>query len=290
MSQEQGSEANRMLGYPADTRLLIINADDLGMCHAVNAAILRSLEEGIVHSTTLMVPCPWALHAMQLLAEHPDIPFGIHLTLISDTANYRWGPRAFRDRIPSLVDESGFFYLYDRIPELLAQAKPDEVEAEFRAQIGTVLGAGLTPTHLDWHCLFNGGRPDIFELTVRLAKEYGLAIRAFDPATGEALRHQGLPANEHSVLDSYRLDTAGKSARFAQLLRDLPAGLNEWAVHPGLADAELIAIHAEGAPRRQADFDFVISEEARAIIQQEGITLLSYKPIQEVWREQVRPG
>jgi hypothetical protein len=53
-----------LLGYPADARLLIINADDFGMCHSVNEAIMAALMAGIVRSTTLMVPCPWALHAM----------------------------------------------------------------------------------------------------------------------------------------------------------------------------------------------------------------------------------
>jgi hypothetical protein len=48
MSQLQKSATNQRLGYPADARLLIINADDFGMCHATNAAILRSLKEGVV--------------------------------------------------------------------------------------------------------------------------------------------------------------------------------------------------------------------------------------------------
>jgi predicted glycoside hydrolase/deacetylase ChbG (UPF0249 family) len=52
------SQTNRLLGYPDDARLLIINADDFGMCHAVNSAIIQTLAEGIVRSTTLMVPCP----------------------------------------------------------------------------------------------------------------------------------------------------------------------------------------------------------------------------------------
>lgn len=285
MSQRQGSETNRLLGYPPDARVLIINADDLGMCHAVNAAILRSLKEGVVCSTTLMVPCPWALHAMRLLGENPDIPFGIHLTLISDTANYRWGPLTSRDKVPSLVDQSGFFYLYERIPEFLAQAKPAEVEVEFRAQIEAVLANSLKPTHLDWHCLYNGGRAEIFEITVRLAKEYGLALRVFDRSAGDALRRQGLPTNEHNVLDSYRLDPVGKAAQYAQLLRDLPVGLSEWAVHPGLEDAELLAILPDDARRRRTDLDSMVSAEIRAVIRQEGITLLSYKPLQAVWRE-----
>ncbi|WP_306664881.1 ChbG/HpnK family deacetylase [Streptomyces sp. Rer75] len=35
-------------------------------------------------SCSLMVPCPAAPHAMQLLRERPHIPFGIHLTLVRD--------------------------------------------------------------------------------------------------------------------------------------------------------------------------------------------------------------
>ena len=40
-------------------------ADDLGMCHTVNAAILRSFMDGVACSPILMAPCPWALHAME---------------------------------------------------------------------------------------------------------------------------------------------------------------------------------------------------------------------------------
>src|SRR5215218_7567467 len=71
--------ANELLGYPADARLLIINADDFGMYHAINAAILRALTDGVVRSTTLMAPCPWALHAMRLVRDHPDVACGVHL-------------------------------------------------------------------------------------------------------------------------------------------------------------------------------------------------------------------
>ncbi len=255
MSQVQKSETNKLLGYPSDARLLIINADDFGMCHAINDAILRSLKDGVVCSTTLMVPCPWALHAMHLLKETPDIPFGVHLTAICDTVNYRWGPLTSKDKAPSLIDETGYFYSLERIPAFLAQAKLDELEVEFRAQIETVLAANLKPTHLDWHCLHSGGRADIFDMTLGLAKEHGLAVR---------------------VAERPLIDKA--------LLRDLPVGLSEWAVHPGLDDAELRAIQPDGTQVRQTDLDFMISAEAREVIQREGITLLSYKPLQEAWQ------
>ncbi len=275
--------ATTLLGYPADARLLIINADDFGLCHAINAAILRSLKDGIVCSTTVMVPCPWALHALQLLRENPAIPFGVHLTVICDSVHYQWGPLTCRDKVPSLIDEAGYFYRLERIPDLLAQATLDDLDVEFRAQIDTVLAANLQPTHLDWHCLPNGGRPDIFDLTLELANEYGLAVRVAGHPFVANTQRQGLPTNDHDLLDSFRLATGDKATRYAQLLRDLPVGLSEWAVHPGLDTAELRAIQLDGTQVRQTDLDFLISAEARELIQQEGITLLSYKPLQQAW-------
>jgi chitin disaccharide deacetylase len=273
------------LGYPDDARLLIINADDFGRSHASNEATFRALKEGVVSSTTLMVPCPWALHAMQLLSIHPDISFGVHLTVICEIPHYRWRPLTSRDKAPSLIDETGFFYSDERISEFLTQVKLSELEVEFRTQIEAVLAASLKPTHLDWHCLYNGGRADIFEMTVMLAKEYGLAVRVFDRSTGEALQRQGFPTNDHDVLDSYRLNIVEKSAHYAQLLRELPTGLSEWAVHPGLGTSELQAIEPESWQVRQTDFDFLMSRQAREIIQQEGIMLLDYKALQKVWQE-----
>ena len=51
MSQPTQRHTNRLLGYPDHDRLLIINADDFGMCHAANAAITRSRTAGVVTPT-----------------------------------------------------------------------------------------------------------------------------------------------------------------------------------------------------------------------------------------------
>jgi chitin disaccharide deacetylase len=280
------SPTNKLLGFPDDARLLIINADDFGMCHAINAGVFQAITAGVVQSTTLMTPCPGTLHALHLLQEDLNIAFGIHLTLICETRDYRWGPLLPAERAPSLIDETGYFYSQERRSELLAAANLAEVEAEFRAQIEIVLATGLQPTHLDWHCLYNGGRTDIFDLTLGLAKEYGLAVRVGGEDLAYQLQSRGLPTNDNHVLDSFRLELDDKAARYGQLLRELPEGLSEWAVHPGLDNAELQAIQPDGSRVRQTDLDFFVSDEARSIIQQEGIVLLSYKPMQAVWRSQ----
>jgi hypothetical protein len=275
----RGSE---LLGYPRDARVLIINADDFGMYRAVNAAVMRSIQEGIASSCSLMPPCPAAPHAMRLLRENPQIPFGIHLTLVCDTVSDRWGPLTARERVPSLLSEAGELLTPVQVPALLRRARLEEVELEFRAQVNAVADAGLTPTHLDWHCLADGGRGDIFDLTVALAAEYGLAVRAWLEPARRKLRKQGLPVVDHEFLDSFSLDLDGKQARYARLMRDLPAGLSEWAVHPALGDEQAQMIDP-GWRVRCTDYEFLTSPQATALLRGEGITVIDYTAIQQAW-------
>ncbi|GHB21461.1 hypothetical protein EES45_32705 [Streptomyces sp. ADI97-07] len=274
--------SSELLGFAPDTRVLLVNCDDFGMYHAVNSAVIASIEGGIAASCSLMVPCPWALHGMRLLRERPEIPFGIHLTLVCDTTDYRWGPLSARDRVPSLLDDAGELFTPAGIPELLGRARPEEVEREFRAQIDAVVDTGLRPTHLDWHCLADGGREDILDLTVALAGEYGLAVRIWLPPARERMLRRGRPVTDHAFLDSFALDLDGKADRWAGMLRSLPAGLSEWAVHPGLDDAESRAIDG-GWRVRSTDHAFLTSPEAHAIVRQEGIVLTDYRRVQQVW-------
>ncbi len=285
MGMSTHSQTNRLLGYPVNARLLIINADDFGMCQAVNKAIIGTLKAGVVQSTTLMVPCPWALPAIQFLVNHPEIPFGVHLTVISDWVDCRWGPITSREKTPTLVNKIGYFYNFEQMPEFLAQVKLDQLEMEFRAQIEVVLAAGLKPTHLDWHSLRLSGREDISALMLKLAREYGLALRVIGQSWIEKVQSQGLPTNDYDFLDSYLLDPATKAAHYVELLRELPIGLSEWAVHPGLANSELLAIDPGGAHNRQTDFDFLTSQQAKDVLEEEGIILLDYRALQEVWRK-----
>jgi hypothetical protein len=276
MSTLTNSQTNRLLGYPADARLLIINADDFGMCHAINEAILRALQRGVLRSTTLMVPCPWALHAMHFLSDHPEVPFGIHLTVISEWPNYRWGPVTSKEKVPALINQAGYFHTFEQMPEFLDGVRLDQLELEFRGQIEAVLAAKLKPTHLDWHSLRIGNRTDIFDVMLGLAREYGLALRLAGQSWIEKLQSEGLPTNDYDFLDSYLLDPVNRSAIYGKMLHELPAGLSEWAIHPGLDDAELLAIEPDGKHIRQTDFDFLMSEEAKDIVKEEGIILLDY--------------
>src|SRR5690242_17765822 len=76
--------ANRLLGHPDDARLLIVNADDLGMSSSVNEAVLRAAGGGLLRSASLMTPWPGAPEAMRMLRDHPEVGVGVHLSVICD--------------------------------------------------------------------------------------------------------------------------------------------------------------------------------------------------------------
>ncbi len=286
MNRMDKRQTNRLLGYPDDARLLIINADDFGMCHSINEAIIQVLEVGAICSTSLMVACPWALHAYHYLKNHPGIPFGVHLTVICDSDDYSWGPVTSKDKIPDLVDQAGHFYSFESFHKVIINKEIlRQLELEFRSQIDAVLATGLKPAHLDWHAIRLKNREAIFDLMFRLAKEYGIALRVTGRPNIQIVQRTGLPCNDYDFLDSYLLEPDNKAARYAQMLQDLPAGLSEWAVHPGLDNSELLAMEPGGKHFRQSDFDFWTSREARAIIEKEGIILINYRAIQEFWRD-----
>lgn len=278
--------SSQLLGFGAASRVLIINCDDLGMHESVNAGVMRAIEHGVASSCSLLVAGAAAPQAMQLLRRAPAVPFGIHLTLTRDDAG--GAPVAPPAQVASLLDSDGQLFAAAARGQLLAQARLDEVERELRAQIRVVAAAGLTPTHLDWHCLADGGRLDITDLTIQLAQEHGLAARVWLGPVRRAARRRGLPVVDHDFLDSFALDVDGKHRRYVELLRALPAGLSEWAVHPALAD-QTPAVDL-GWTVRHTDYDFLVSPLAHRIIAEEGVVVIDYRRVQSAWRRVLADG
>src|SRR5437762_5634619 len=127
------------LGYPPGTKLIIVHADDLGETHAVNAAVIKTLEAGSVNSASLMVPCPWFPEIADYAKSHPDMDFGLHLTLTSERIYYRWGPVAPADKVRSLLDANGYLH-HDWTSS--THIDPREAEIELRAQIDRAYAMG----------------------------------------------------------------------------------------------------------------------------------------------------
>ncbi|HZQ94079.1 MAG TPA: polysaccharide deacetylase family protein [Candidatus Sulfotelmatobacter sp.] len=276
------------LGYPSETKLIIVHADDLGETHAVNAAATKALQSGAVNSASLMVPCPWFAEIADYAKSHPEADFGLHLTLTSERVYYRWGPVAPNDKVPSLVDANGYLH-HDW--EAHPQINPQEVEIELRAQIERALRMGVQPTHLDSHqyrLIMNG--KELFDVMLRVAHDYKLPVFvnrdwfAKYSYLASSLGPQDIVL-DHTVTIEPDVPPEKWAEFYLTALRNLQPGVTEFVIHPGFDDEELRAATRErstwGAAWRQRDYDFFQSQQFRDMLAQQNIKLIT-------WRELVR--
>src|SRR5947207_14121333 len=98
------------LGHPADSKLLIIHADDLAVAHSVDSASFDALEKNAATSASILVPCPWLTEVAEYAKAHPDADLGLHLDLTSEWNTFRWGPVESKDKVLSLLDPAGVFW------------------------------------------------------------------------------------------------------------------------------------------------------------------------------------
>jgi chitin disaccharide deacetylase len=276
------------LGYPADSKLLIVHADDLAVAHSVDAASFDALDKSAVTSASVMVPCPWLNEVAAYAKEHPNTDLGLHLTLTSEWKIYRWGPVEAKDKVPSLLDPAGYLW-----PETLPAAqnlKAEEAEREIRAQIERAMAAGIHPTHLDSHMGVLFSRPDLFAIYVKVAHEYKLpflAVRVSD----ERSRLLTLLTEKDIVLDS--LVMASPTVRAAEwkefygnAIKNLKPGLTEMIVHLGHDDPELQGVTLDhpdyGSAWRQRDYEFVTSPEFKKLLNESHVILVKWKDLQKL--------
>jgi hypothetical protein len=274
------------LGYPADAKLLIVHADDVGMTHAVNAATIRALESGLVSSASIMVPCPWFPEIADYAKSHPGVDFGLHLTLTSERIYYRWGPVASKSKVPSLVDENGYFH-HDWTAATHIDAK--EVELELRAQIDRALAMGIHPTHLDSHQyrLFQNGK-ELFEALLRVSHDYKLPVFlvrdwfADHPYLQSSLGPTDMVI-DHTVTIEPGVSVEKRGNFYEDALKNLQPGVTEFVIHLAFADDEMKAATRErdtwGAAWRQRDFDFFTSQEFRELLQKQNIKLITWREL-----------
>jgi len=274
------------LGYPPGTKLIIVHADDLGETHAVNAAAIKSLESGSVNSASLMVPCPWFPEIADYAKSHPNVDFGLHLTLTSERVYYRWGSVASADKVPSLLDENGYFH-HDWEHNQHIDAK--EVETELRAQIERALAMGVRPTHLDSHqyrLIMNG--KELFDVMLRVAHDYKVPVFVNTDWFADYPYLQKSVGPDDIVLD--HTITIGPDVLpekwadfYISALKNLKPGVTEFVIHPGFDDEELRAATRErptwGAAWRQRDFDFFNSNQFRQMLVQENIKLITWREL-----------
>lgn len=288
MGWAQSKTVAERLGYPPDSKLLIVHADDLAAAHSVDAATFDALDKNAVTSASVMVPCPWLNEVAAYAKEHPNADLGLHLTLTSEWKIYRWGPVESRDKVSSLLDPSG--YLWPETPPAAQNIKLEEAEREIRAQIEHAIAAGIHPTHLDSHMGALFSRPDLFGVYAKIAHEYKLPFLA-PRIPGDPLKILSLLSEKDVIVDTVVIANptvpAGEWKEFyGNALKNLKPGLTEMIVHLGHDDAELQAITIDhpdyGSAWRQRDYDYVTSVEFKKVLAENHVILVKWKDFQKL--------
>jgi len=284
----QSNTIAERLGYPRDAKLLIIHADDLAVAHSEDAASFDALDKKAITSASVMIPCPWLNEVATYAKSHPDADLGLHLTLTSEWKTYRWGSVESKDKVPSLLDPSG--YLWQDTPLAAKAVKAEEAEREIRAQIERAIAMGIHPTHLDSHMGTLFSRPDLFAVYVKVAREYKLPFLAFIAASAPTELASVLSKSDvlidSVVIAGPTLQAGDWKAFYANAIQNLKPGITEIIVHLGYDDAELQAVTVDhvdyGAAWRQRDYNVVTSADFKKLLSDNHVILIKWKDLKKL--------
>lgn len=278
------------LGFPSNSKLLIIHADDAGLSHSENLATIETLRNQSVNSYSIMVPCPAFEEIAKFAIKNSQFDCGIHLTLTCEWKNYKWGPVLPIREVPSLVDANGHFH---RTKDTFkAVANLTEIKNELKAQIDKALAFGLQPTHLDCHMYSVGVKPDFFEIYKELGMEYGLPVFLSKQIIGNF----NLDAEQYISDNDFYVDDVliGNYEAFengvlwdlyTNFLNNIKNGLSILLLHPAVDDKEMRDICFDhpnfGAQWRQIDLDFIMSDHCKKLLKKNDIQLITWGEIKE---------
>ena len=291
------------LGYAADARLLVIQAEDLGMAHSIDKASFEALEKGWVTTAGILVPGPWFPEVLRWSRSHPNADLGIRLDLNADWSSYRWRPVSGLQRGSGLTDPGG--YLSSSQVYVAQHATPAEVEGEARAQIEMAKRAGIPISHLDNHMRTMLVTPALFQAYWKMGQEYGLPIVLPNQQVqlkGVATQKPGIYSFGGIEVDLASLPVdreleimpglAQKDwlSAYERTLDALPPGVYLLSVHLGYNDEELQAMTWDhpnwGAQWRQNDLDVVSSPEFQKFLKDKGFILVGWKDLRKAIPEQ----
>ncbi len=261
------------LVYAQDGPRFIIRSDDMGFSHGSNVANEALLESGLVFNISVLFAAPWYQEAVEILKRYPEVSVGVHLCANSEWKHYRWGPISDKSKVPSLLDENGYFHGSYQALNIDNNPDVDEMELEFRAQIERAIATGLQIDYIDNH-MGAGLRTEAQRVMVaRLAREYNLAHSGSFGETRPASFHGG-----------------DEKAQLGQLLKSIsdmhPDSLYLSVFHLGTDTPELQAMtdtNTDGTPnmseQRQIERDLLLSEELRTALERKGVRLVQYRDL-----------
>ncbi|GIP36069.1 polysaccharide deacetylase family protein [Paenibacillus sp. J2TS4] len=292
-----------VLGFCPKDRLVIINADDFGITHSTNQAIVDLFHQNSITSASLMVPCLWAREAVILCQQNHLENVGIHLTLTS-AENQLYRPVCQERTLNSLITKQGFFPR--DVSEVELNADPEEVRAELEAQIQAAISFGIDPTHLDSHAGsvmgLNHGRDFlevVFDLCEKFELPFNLPLGILEqPFISDghkerfkqrikSARSRGIPLIDDLSGLPYPLGAGEEyevmKKELISKIIDLKPGITQITTHPSLATEELKALTPHYR-KREMEYRLFSDPEIKALFEKENIKLISWKIIRAFQR------
>lgn len=267
---------------------LVVHHDDLGASHSANIAFVELSDLGVVTSGSVMVPCPWFPEMAAIARKRPDLDIGVHLTLTAEFPSFRWRPLTGVSS-NGLTDNDGF--MWRRVAEA-RRAEPLAVETELRAQVVAALDAGIDVTHLDAH-MGTAWQPEFVDIYLRLGEEFRLPIvlvrdiEKLAPADFDYGPHfdtllaRGNPDFQSFVSTPFG-NLAPDAGTYAQIFGGVGPGLN-WGAFHFTAPGD-IALYAEDAPTRLAEYEVFRSGRAQEMLDAAGIELVGMRGLRDAMR------
>jgi predicted glycoside hydrolase/deacetylase ChbG (UPF0249 family) len=221
-------------------RLIVVNADDLGMSTSLNTEILSLMRAGLVSSASVMANGDAVEEAIAHIRDLPHCSFGVHL-------NITWGrPVGPLEPLRRLLGEGDRFSrgAFDtRFDARLRRA----VAQEWCSQVESLRSKGLTISHLDSHEHVHT-LPPLFFAFKSVQRQFGirrarlsknLYCRELPPDSAPLLTKKALW--NWALRYCYRTRTTRWFSDLYSLLRvaregNIPDGPIEAMVHPGATD------------------------------------------------------
>jgi len=136
------------------SKILVINADDLGFSADINSTIEEGHRAGHITNATFMVNGKDVEGGLEVIRRNPRLGVGLHLDLCPVIGFYERTYQEIRESLPSSE---------------MQRKVADEVERQIRR----FQGFGLEFTHMDSHRHFHA-LPEIFAVVVETAAAHGL--------------------------------------------------------------------------------------------------------------------
>ena len=270
------------------TRAVILHVDDLGMCHGANCAFLSLAARGLVTCGSVMVPCPWFREIAEAGAADPALDLGVHLTLTSEWAHYRWAPISTTSKASGLIDDDGYFWR--DLASLRRHLVPEAAEVELRAQVDRAFAAGLRPTHVDAHMAV-AMLPELVPTHISLAREHGMlpvlprSIRFAPDPEAYAQAVAALHAAGVALPDHFRgtLPVAASDAprAYEEMIESLPDGITHIALHC-TAPGEIEDIAPTHAGWRTQEFALLDQGHIQRWCKAGAMTTIGYRDVQRL--------